>query len=50
MKGEEKGSAGLASQRLFTPGSTTKLFTEGTALYLLGADYRFHTPLYRRMG
>ena len=35
------------SQRLFTPGSTTKLFTEGTALYLLGADYRFHTPLYR---
>ncbi|HUO02805.1 MAG TPA: D-alanyl-D-alanine carboxypeptidase, partial [Rhizomicrobium sp.] len=37
----------LNNQRLFTPGSTTKLFTEGTALYLLGADYRFHTPLYR---
>lgn len=37
----------LNGQRLFTPGSTTKLFTEGTALYLLGADYRFHTPLYR---
>ncbi|HEY5083761.1 MAG TPA: D-alanyl-D-alanine carboxypeptidase, partial [Rhizomicrobium sp.] len=37
----------MNSQRLFTPGSTTKLFTEGTALYLLGADYRFHTPLYR---
>jgi len=37
----------MNGQRLFTPGSTTKLFTEGTALYLLGADYRFHTPLYR---
>lgn len=37
----------MNGQRLFTPGSTTKLFTEGAALYLLGADYRFHTPLYR---
>ncbi|HXR95873.1 MAG TPA: D-alanyl-D-alanine carboxypeptidase/D-alanyl-D-alanine-endopeptidase [Rhizomicrobium sp.] len=37
----------MNGQRLFTPGSTTKLFTEGTALYLLGPDYRFHTPLYR---
>ncbi|HEX4105244.1 MAG TPA: D-alanyl-D-alanine carboxypeptidase/D-alanyl-D-alanine-endopeptidase [Rhizomicrobium sp.] len=37
----------MNGQRLFTPGSTAKLFTEGTALYLLGADYRFHTPLYR---
>ncbi len=37
----------LNSQRLFTPGSTTKIFTEGTALYLLGPDYQFHTPLYR---
>lgn len=33
--------------KLFTPGSTTKLFTEGAALTLLGSDYRFHTPLYR---
>jgi D-alanyl-D-alanine carboxypeptidase/D-alanyl-D-alanine-endopeptidase (penicillin-binding protein 4) len=33
--------------KLFTPGSTTKLFTEGAALTLLGPDYRFHTPLYR---
>lgn len=37
----------MNGQRLFTPGSTTKLFTEGTALHLLGPDYRFHTPLYR---
>jgi D-alanyl-D-alanine carboxypeptidase/D-alanyl-D-alanine-endopeptidase (penicillin-binding protein 4) len=33
--------------KLFTPGSTTKLLTEGTALQLLGADYRFHTYVYR---
>ena len=37
----------MNGQRLFTPGSTTKLFTEGTALALLGPDYRFHTALYR---
>jgi PBP4 family serine-type D-alanyl-D-alanine carboxypeptidase len=34
-------------EKLFVPGSTTKLLTEGTALQLLGADYRFHTPVYR---
>ena len=34
-------------QQLFTPGSTTKLFTVGTALHLLGPDYRFHTAVYR---
>src|SRR3989440_3997707 len=33
--------------KLFTPGSTTKLLTEGTALALLGADFRFHTRVYR---
>ncbi len=33
--------------KLFTPASTTKLLTEGTALGLLGADYRFHTEVYR---
>jgi PBP4 family serine-type D-alanyl-D-alanine carboxypeptidase len=33
--------------KLFTPGSTTKLLTEGTALSLLGADYRFRTRVYR---
>ena len=33
--------------KLFIPGSTTKLLTEGTALQLLGPDYRFHTAIYR---
>jgi PBP4 family serine-type D-alanyl-D-alanine carboxypeptidase len=38
---------GLNAEQLFTPGSTTKLLTMGTALALLGADYRFHTPVFR---
>jgi len=33
--------------KLFTPGSTTKLVTEGTAMGVLGADYRFTTRVYR---
>jgi D-alanyl-D-alanine carboxypeptidase/D-alanyl-D-alanine-endopeptidase (penicillin-binding protein 4) len=33
--------------KLFTPGSTTKLLTEGTALGVLGADHRFTTRIYR---
>jgi dihydroorotase/N-acyl-D-amino-acid deacylase len=33
--------------KLMVPGSTTKLFTEGTLLELLGGDYRFHTRVYR---
>jgi len=37
----------LNADKLFTPGSTTKLLTEGTALALLGADFRFHTKVYR---
>src|SRR5919201_1635078 len=37
----------LDTDKLFTPASTTKLLTEGTALALLGADYRFHTRVYR---
>src|SRR5579871_3984218 len=37
----------LNSQQLFVPGSTTKLLTVGTALALLGPDYRFHTKIYR---
>jgi len=37
----------LNSPQLFVPGSTTKLLTAGTALELLGADYRFHTKIYR---
>ncbi|MFN8582549.1 MAG: D-alanyl-D-alanine carboxypeptidase/D-alanyl-D-alanine-endopeptidase [Gemmatimonadaceae bacterium] len=35
------------AEALFTPGSTTKLLTEGTLLNVLGADYRFHTKVYR---
>jgi PBP4 family serine-type D-alanyl-D-alanine carboxypeptidase len=38
---------GYHNEQLFTPGSTTKLLTTGTALGLLGADYRFHTSVYR---
>ena len=37
----------LNPDKLMVPGSTTKLFTEGTALELLGGDYRFHTRVYR---
>src|SRR5437588_7990190 len=37
----------LNPRELFVPGSTTKLLTEGTALELLGGDYRFHTRVYR---
>ena len=37
----------INADKLFTPGSTTKLLTEGTALMLLGADFRFHTRVYR---
>lgn len=35
------------AQKLFTPASTTKLLTEGSALELLGDQYRFHTRIYR---
>ena len=35
------------SEKLFVPGSTTKLLSTGTAMELLGADYRFHTKIYR---
>ena len=37
----------MNAEKLFVPGSTTKLLTEGTALELMGADYRFHTRVYR---
>jgi dihydroorotase/N-acyl-D-amino-acid deacylase len=37
----------LNADKFFTPASTTKLLTEGTILELLGADYRFHTRIYR---
>src|SRR5262252_10815502 len=37
----------LNETKLFTPGSTTKLVTEGTATGVLGADYRFTTRVFR---
>jgi N-acyl-D-amino-acid deacylase len=37
----------LNADKFFTPASTTKLLTEGTVLKLLGADFRFHTRIYR---
>src|SRR5215467_14659390 len=37
----------LNADKLFVPASTTKLLTEGTLLAKLGADYRFHTRVYR---
>jgi PBP4 family serine-type D-alanyl-D-alanine carboxypeptidase len=37
----------LNADKFFVPASTTKLLTEGTLLAKLGADYRFHTFIYR---
>jgi len=37
----------LNAEKLFVPASTTKLLTEGAMLATLGADYRFHTRIYR---
>ncbi len=36
----------INEDKLFTSGSTTKVVTEGTALALLGENYRFHTRVY----
>src|SRR5258708_4364049 len=35
------------ADKMFVPASTTKLLTEGTLLAKLGAEYRFHTRIYR---
>jgi len=35
------------ADKLFVPASTTKTLTEGALLAKLGADYRFHTRIYR---
>ena len=45
--GAKKTVSAVNRDRLFVPGSTTKLVTIGTALQLLGADHRFHTRVYR---
>src|SRR5436309_13519723 len=37
----------LNGDKLFVPASTTKTLTEGAILAKLGADYRFHTRVYR---
>ena len=37
----------LNPEKMFVPASTTKLLTEGALLAKLGADYRFHTRVYR---
>src|SRR4051812_13397378 len=37
----------LNENKLFTPGSTTKLVTMGTAMAVLGVDHRFSTRVYR---
>src|SRR5262245_43453876 len=38
----------LNSDRLFAPASVTKLYSTAAALDVLGADYRFETPVCRR--
>ena len=35
------------ADKLFVPASTTKTLTQGTLLATLGADFRFHTKIYR---
>src|SRR6266487_76423 len=37
----------LNAGKMFVPASTTKILTEGALLAKLGADYRFHTRIYR---
>jgi PBP4 family serine-type D-alanyl-D-alanine carboxypeptidase len=37
----------LNANKLFVPASTTKLLTEGTVLARLGANFRFHTKVFR---
>jgi serine-type D-Ala-D-Ala carboxypeptidase/endopeptidase (penicillin-binding protein 4) len=36
-----------AGDRSLTPGSIMKVYSTATALNLYGADYRFHTPVYK---
>lgn len=43
---DNKVLVAINEDKLFNSGSTTKLVTEGTALALLGENYRFHTRVY----
>jgi serine-type D-Ala-D-Ala carboxypeptidase/endopeptidase (penicillin-binding protein 4) len=43
---DDKVLYALNADKLFVPGSVTKLVTEGAAMSLLGADYRFRTRVY----
>ena len=45
--GADKVAYRFNEQQFFVAASTTKLLTEGTALSLLGPDYRFHTRVFR---
>jgi D-alanyl-D-alanine carboxypeptidase/D-alanyl-D-alanine-endopeptidase (penicillin-binding protein 4) len=36
------------AEKLFTPASTTKLYTCASMLAMFGPDYKFETPVYRR--
>lgn len=38
---------GYNADKFFKPASSTKTLTEGTALAVLGGDFRFTTPIYR---
>jgi PBP4 family serine-type D-alanyl-D-alanine carboxypeptidase len=44
---EKKTVYALNADKFFIPASTTKLITAGSALTVLGSDYRFHTPIFR---
>jgi PBP4 family serine-type D-alanyl-D-alanine carboxypeptidase len=44
---DDKVLYALNPNKLFVPGSVTKVVTEGVTIELLGADYRFRTPIYR---
>ena len=45
--GTKRSVLSLNGDRLFVPGSTTKVVTMATALDVLGPDFRFHTRVYR---
>jgi PBP4 family serine-type D-alanyl-D-alanine carboxypeptidase len=44
---DQRTAFSINPDKLFLAASTTKTLTMGTALALLGADYRFHTRAYR---